>query len=1806
MQRKSVFGSQMPEPMWSIEKADRKLQNNRIAKKRPSLRGYIAWSSWMLLFFCCQCSLGQAQNLRNEWIDYNKTYYRFAVVPSVSIIGTPGTHVNTADYNKLQRISYAALQSLGLENTPAQHFQLWRNGKEVPIYTSQPIGTLSSDDFIEFWGRCNDGTTDKDLYRLPINQTNDRWSMFSDTAYYYLTVNESSTNLRITEAVHDPLGSILQPDSFFLHTLQINPRATRSLGFALNISATEVRSSSWDAGEGWGEARFGGTPFTIGLGNLFAFRNTNATINTSFWAQGTTNRNQIIQMRLNDSIIGFKSFRRYGSDSMKFANIPLSRIDNNDSSSVTVRLPTLDNSYRLIVSKIRFTYPRKFEFNKKTSAFGFELPASVDGNLLKIVNFDTSSSPKILIDETNMRRYTAVRIGDTLWFALEPSAGTRSLVLTSTDTSSSKNLVQSNTNFTARNFIDYSLPQHQADYLIISNSLLNNDNGINQVEAYRAYRSSPLGGSYNAKVYDIDSITEQFGNNIRKHPIAIRNFLRYCRANYTTPPKAVFLLGRGATYNYTPTDTNINKLNLIPTWGHPASDNLLAAADNESITPVTSIGRLAAITGAEVKDYLDKVIEFESIQQSDTASKIWQKQTLHLIGGNDPIIVDPIKSYMQKYEDIIEDTLVGAKVSNYIRLNDPNTAANNAAIQAAVKGGTGIISYFGHSSATSIDFNLNNPEELEYTPGRLPVFLANGCKASEFFDLNPRRYNQAQLTLSERFVLAKNKGSIAFISSTHYGILQYLDFYTENWYDAIASSKYNRGVGEIHMQAVGKMLQATSLTDIAARLTAEQYHLHGDPALKIHTQSKPDYSITESDIVITPDNASTGNDSITVKVRVVNAGKATVDSLDVQVVRVLPNGQNVTVMDTVIVNLSNIIELQKRFSVGGLKEAGTNQIMVLIDVDEKVEETNEDNNLSVQHFDIAIDGANPILPQNFGIVNIWPTPLIASPHNITTDSATYRMQLDTTTAFNSPLLYTMEKIEKNGVIQFIPGNTLIPGKVYYWRTTQIINGTAGEWSNASFTYLPGESNGFNQGHYFQHKQSTFERMYLDSTDRIQHFNSKFNNLYITHGIYPTSGTEELHFSITPNGTSNIRSACIGSSIIINVFDSLSFIPFINPKQQLDWVGGCGPNSPGKLYNFEFPYAPASNRKKIMDFLDSIPKGQYVAARLVVDPPQDSIQVQYWKRDTLIYGSGNSLYHRLFAQGFKELDSLNAPRTFSFVFKKDDSIAFKPAYVFSDGLFDRPLLSADLPMTDTAASVMSPWFGPALQWDSIRWKGLPFSEPNGIESDSVYTYVLGKQQNGIVDTLFSLNKAQQKMAFAGTDSIDATKYRYLGLAQKTHDSDNATPHQLDFWRVNFVPAPEGAMLPGSYFIFAKDTLSNEVADSLQSGSDTLRFGIAFANIGTSNYSDSIEAVIHLEDSVGRILPLLRKKLSPLLAGDSLRLFFEIPIDSIAGNWKLYAGINAAQQQPEISTANNFIYQPFYVKAKVIYPANLRIFNGTGLWSDSSKWTPFGLPICTDRVIINGQATVDITDAVSDSLIINDTGSLILNQPLANLNVGCSNTGGNKLMTVKGTLAVSAGTLQVNGGLLFADSSAFYQSGGSINIDPNTGDSATSLLFGLMNDSIHLHPLAMLSFGGIDTSSISNLKPYMHGTIEVTGGSIHLKDPPVSDSGFAFFFVQSSDFSILFDTTHQLVIGTNELAETATSTSNTFILPIEQRGGTGQITFGNMIIRTGNVAGRKVLLRGPAGMLLYIRGLLQVETDSRLEIKDGLEIKLEYQQ
>ena len=106
------------------------------------------------------------------------------------------------------------------------------------------------------------------------------------------------------------------------------------------------------------------------------------------------------------------------------------------------------------------------------------------------------------------------------------------------------------TNLVARSFVNYGDASNQANYIIVSNAaLFNNGSGINYVDQYRAYRASAAGGSFNAKVFDIDQLTDQFAFGIKKHPLAIKDFVQYAKNNFVETPRFIFLIGKGVTYD---------------------------------------------------------------------------------------------------------------------------------------------------------------------------------------------------------------------------------------------------------------------------------------------------------------------------------------------------------------------------------------------------------------------------------------------------------------------------------------------------------------------------------------------------------------------------------------------------------------------------------------------------------------------------------------------------------------------------------------------------------------------------------------------------------------------------------------------------------------------------------------------------------------------------------------------------------------------------------------------------------------------------------------------------------------------------------------------------------------------------------------------------------------------------------------------------------------------------------------------------------------------------------------------------------
>src|SRR4029079_3449840 len=139
------------------------------------------------------------------------------------------------------------------------------------------------------------------------------------------------------------------------------------------------------------------------------------------------------------------------------------------------------------------------------------------------------------------------------------------------------------------------------------------------------------GGSFNVAIFESQELIDQFAFGIKSHPSAVKNFLSFARAKFQVPIKNVLLIGKGVNYlesRYNESSPFLERLNLIPPFGYPGSDNMLGSASSSNPISETPIGRLSVVKGSEVEDYLEKLKEYETVQRTapnTLAGKLWMK-----------------------------------------------------------------------------------------------------------------------------------------------------------------------------------------------------------------------------------------------------------------------------------------------------------------------------------------------------------------------------------------------------------------------------------------------------------------------------------------------------------------------------------------------------------------------------------------------------------------------------------------------------------------------------------------------------------------------------------------------------------------------------------------------------------------------------------------------------------------------------------------------------------------------------------------------------------------------------------------------------------------------------------------------------------------------------------------------------------------------------------------------------------------------------------------------------------------------------
>lgn len=1465
----------------------------------------------LLLVLVVTGKIAGAQAYNNEWIDYNKTYYKFK-------IATTG----------LVRISQPALATIGLGSTPAEHFQIWRNGEEVTLYTTVASGVLGAADYIEFWGMQNDGKADNDLYRSPDFQLSDKFSLQTDTSAYFLTVNTAGPNKRFVNTPNNVAGNSLPAEPYFIDKTGSYQKTQMNPGYAV-VVGEYVYSSSYDKGEGWSSADLNPAgSITANFDPLYVYPGGPDPV-LSFTATGKAINPRTIKVSVNGDTVVSTSLDYF--DMIKVdSTFPIAKIAGTDKALISIKNNAAVGSDRMVVGQIELKYPRKFNFGGARN-FEFQLPANTNGNYLEITNFTYGIVAPKLYDLTNKQRYIGdISTAGIIKIVLQPSLTQRKLVLISEDV---PNYTPVNS-FQQKTFTNYNLPANQGDFLIITHPALTT--GSNPVEEYRTYRTSAAGGSHNAKTYFIDDLIDQFAFGIKSHPLSIRNFIRYAKDKFAQEPENVFLIGKGVQYVHNrifENNPDITKLNLIPTFGLPASDNLYTANPGSSLK-LMSIGRLSAINTDEVKLYLEKVKEYELAQSTSSQNfdeKKWMKNVVHVVGASDATLGTILNNYMAKYKNIISDTCFGANVHTFSKTSATAVEAlAEVRLQNLFQEGISLLTYYGHSSASTLEFNLDNPNTYN-NKGKYPVFNVMGCNAGNFYNFNTLRFITKE-TLSEKFVLAPERGTIAFIASTHFGIVHYLDIVNTRTYNAITGSMYGKSIGNILSEAFRQTFNLTTEQDFYARFHCEQATIHGDPSLKLNTFTKPDYVIEDPMIRVSPAFITVGDQNFKVSAAMFNIGKAVNKNIVVQVKRQYPDLSTAVIFRDTIPGLRYSDTLEYTIPIIGTRDKGLNKITITVDVDNAVDELYETNNTVTKDVFIFEDEARPVYPYNMAIVNKQGIKLLASTANPFATLKQYNLEIDTTTLFNSPLKVTRSVTSVGGILEFTPGITFTDSTVYYWRVAPVVSSGQPVWNSASFVYLPNHDAGYNQSQFFQHIPSKNERMTLDSTTRQWKYGTVNGNLFLRMGTWITSGAvQEAALSVAINGVANIRNTTWFSCLQFNVIDPVTFKPWQN---KTIIPGVSAPDNMGeglygslditapfvrepRYFAFEYRYTDTSGRRKMMDFMrDVIPNGHYVVVRnFTLNPAQfgpPAFPFAYaadWAADEAHHGPGQSLYHYLKNAGFTGIDSFYRARPWGFVYKKGDP-SFTPKWLVGDGVFDNPTLSVDCPTPDTLGYITSPVFGPAKTWKRLYWAGNSLDATSG---DNPTIDVIGLNAEGGESVLFSgINTTQQDF---DVSSIDPVQYPNIKLRMRNVDSVNFTPYQLRYWRVTYTPVPEGAIAPNLLF---------STRDTVEVG-EPINFKIAFKNISETNF-DSLRVKITAtnKDNVQTILATPRQK--PLVVNDTVQLNYSIPTGSVPGTNYLFVDFNPDNDQPEQHHFNNFIFRTIYVKPDSLNPLMDVTFDG----------------------------------------------------------------------------------------------------------------------------------------------------------------------------------------------------------------------------------------------------------------------------------------
>lgn len=1300
----------------------------------------------------------------------------------------------------LYRVTQTDLDTAGvtLSNFDPNNLHIYYRGEEIPLHVETDLqGNLN---YFEFYGFKNDGAVDSKLYRDPYSHRADPnqqatpfSSIFTDTSAYFVTW-DNNPGLRYQEVnsanylAHSP-----KPYFRFRKVEEIAVNYFRGGGSEAN--GFFLGNSDYISGEGYtgydvkdGETKLRNiaTPGYYNSGNASDFQIRSIGVNSGthgFRAQVQTT------IAYTDTFLGIAIKTHQFSTNVLLPNTTQLRI--------TATQPNPLESNQLKINWITIDYDRNFNLTNQTN-IRIHSWYDIDTARFSFINVNLSSEAW-LYDLDGHYRIPAVVNGTTTDFLIPGNPNPRRMAMV-TDNALKTPKIEATTSLA-----NLSNHQNDADFVIISHRRV-----ANSANEYKLYRDTCTVNPHKARVVFVDQIYDEFGYG-SVTPLAIKRFCKYTMDQWSTRPKYFLLWGKGLY------KTRDNTQNLVPAWGFPASDYEYVTnfEDNSfNYVPVASIGRVNVEKDDEGRQYLEKVVEYEHMAYAN-----WMKEAIYLGGGNtsgeQERIIENLVGVIDSgkvtispgsYGYQVKNSAAAGKIDFFCKYGNGFVTSTNEPTEDVINRGAGLIHFFGHSGPNVFDVDLQDASQ--YTNwGKYPLMVAAGCYGGEF--------TESIKTFGERFVLEKNRGSIAYVANSTVGNIVQLDTWADAFYNNAFGTMYAQPLGDIMRQTIRDLFftSGTHTNNILILNHGRQINLQGDPAVVLRFPTKPDLKIEEKNVFFETATLSAQDTSFVLNLQIENQGSAFADSFDVRIKQRNPQGgEHIFPMvrrgpfplwDTLQLTLPNVY---------GLQFAGLNEFEVYVDFPDTLNEYFEDNNQLLKLQVINSNTPAIIYPPEFSVVPSSTLRLAASTYVMTAEAnLQYAFEIDTVTTFDSPFKRSSGPI--NGSANYVEWPiTFIPveGQVYFWRV-RLLQTNPAAWALSSFRYKQGKT-GWAQARDPQFIKDPKVGLSIDDVDYEWSFSGLSEDLRVTieRGV--------PNYFLGPY-SSNASTPPVGG-IMYTAIDQHTLEVSVHDVLYGDW---------------RFIPMPTA-QTDLISAIQNTPSGDYFLIATWDDP-----KMATWSDaslQALVQLGGDFAQLRAVPNGDKMI----------FFGRKGDSPG-QARVITQPNLF----LSNGTPIHSLRVSLFGPGdngklysteIGPATDWREMfqQWQSL---DENPDEKMDIT--VLGLHQDRTADTLL-VDIGQGTTILS---QIDAQTYPYMRLVGNFEDLRNFTAPQISEWEVLYGVPPDGVVDPVTAAILPPDTIQegDTLSFSLQARNSTpipmdsllVRFAVerkdrSIVEIGTQRYAD----------------------------------------------------------------------------------------------------------------------------------------------------------------------------------------------------------------------------------------------------------------------------------------------------------------------------------------------------------------------------------